>query len=335
MFEDIVEKAMKDIEKVDKLSELDRVKALYLGKKGIITEQMKNIANLSPEERPKVGKLLNELKDKIEAMIEEKRYQLKQEEERKAIEKLWVDVTLPGAKRKVGHRHPISKTLEEIEMIFVSMGFEVVEGPEIEDVWHNFDALNTPEWHPARDEHDSFYLASNIVLRTHTSPVQIRTMLAKQPPIAIISPGKVYRRDYDATHLPMFTQVEGLYVDKNVSVAHLKYVLERFAQEMFGKDRKILLRPSFFPFTEPSFEVDVSCGVCNGKGCQACGYTGWLEILGAGMVHPNVFKNVGYDPEKWTGFAFGMGVERIAMLKYNLKDIRDFIQNDKRFLANF
>jgi len=224
--------------------------------------------------------------------------------------------------------------LEEIETIFVSMGFKVVEGPEIEDSWHNFDALNTPEWHPARDMHDSFYL-KDMLLRTHTSPVQIRTMLSEQPPIAIISPGRVYRRDYDATHLPMFTQVEGLYVDENVSVAHLKYTLEVFAKRIFGPERKIRLRPSYFPFTEPSFEVDVSCGICNGKGCPSCKYTGWLEILGAGMVHPNVFKNVGYDPEKYTGFAFGMGVERITMLKYGIRDIRDFIRNDERFLECF
>ncbi len=335
MFEDVLKRAVSDINSVDKLADLEKIRVLYLGRKGIITEQMRNIGKLPIEERPRVGKLLNELRDEVERLLQEREALLKRVEEERMIEKLWVDVTLPGARRKVGHRHPISKTLEEIETIFVSMGFEVVEGPEVEDTWHNFDSLNTPEWHPARDEHDSFYLTQNLVLRTHTSPVQIRTMLSKQPPIAIISPGKVYRRDYDATHLPMFTQVEGLYVDEKVSVAHLKYVLERFAQEVFGKDRRILLRPSFFPFTEPSFEVDVSCGVCGGRGCQACGYTGWLEILGAGMVHPNVFKNVGYDPERWTGFAFGMGVERITMLKYNLKDIRDFIQNDKRFLEHF
>ncbi len=335
MFEDILKKAEEEISNASSLADLNKVRVAYLGKKGIVTEQMKKIGSLPTEERPKLGKLLNELKSKIEQLIEEKEQWLKHEEERKSIERVWVDVTIPGARKSVGHPHPIMKTLEEIETIFVSMGFEVVEGPEVEDTWHNFDALNTPEWHPARDEHDSFYLSDNLVLRTHTSPVQVRTMLSKKPPIAIISPGKVYRRDYDATHLPMFTQVEGLYVDENVSVAHLKYVLERFVQEIFGDDRKILLRPSYFPFTEPSFEVDVSCGVCGGKGCQACGYTGWLEILGAGMVHPNVFKNVGYDPQKWTGFAFGMGVERITMLKYNLSDIRDFVQNDRRFLEQF
>lgn len=334
MFEQLKKDALQKIENANDLEQLEKLRVALLGKKGIITEQVKSIGTLPAQERPKAGKILNELKQEVQRAIDMRREALQKIEAEKLSAKMWVDVTLPGARRRVGHRHPIMKTLEEIEIIFVSMGFKVVEGPEIEDSWHNFDALNTPEWHPARDEHDSFYL-DDLLLRTHTSPVQIRTMLSEQPPIAIISPGRVYRRDYDATHLPMFTQVEGLYVDENVSVAHLKYTLEKFAQEIFGKQRRIRLRPSFFPFTEPSFEVDVSCGVCGGKGCQACGYSGWLEILGAGMVHPNVFRNVGYDPEKWTGFAFGMGVERITMLKYNIKDMRDFVRNDKRFLENF
>ncbi len=334
MFEELREKALKEIEQAQDLAQLEKIRVAYLGKKGLVTEQVRSIGKLPPEERPKAGQILNELRDSLEKALEEKRKFLETKEEEKSLQKLWVDVTLPGAIRKVGHPHPISKVLEEIETIFVSMGFKVVEGPEIEDSWHNFDALNTPEWHPARDMHDSFYL-KDMLLRTHTSPVQIRTMLSEQPPIAIISPGRVYRRDYDATHLPMFTQVEGLYVDENVSVAHLKYTLEVFAKRIFGPERKIRLRPSYFPFTEPSFEVDVSCGICNGKGCPSCKYTGWLEILGAGMVHPNVFKNVGYDPEKYTGFAFGMGVERITMLKYGIRDIRDFIRNDERFLECF
>lgn len=334
MFDDLKEKALSEINSAEDLSQLEKIRVNYLGKKGILTEQMRSIGKLPPEERPKVGQVLNELREIIEQALEERRKILETKEEEKKLQKLWVDVTLPGAVRKIGHPHPISKVLEEIETIFVSMGFKVVEGPEIEDSWHNFDALNTPEWHPARDMHDSFYLQDKL-LRTHTSPVQVRTMLSERPPIAIISPGRVYRRDYDATHLPMFTQVEGLYVDENVSVAHLKYTLEVFAKRMFGPERRIRLRPSYFPFTEPSFEVDVSCGICNGKGCPSCKYTGWLEILGAGMVHPNVFKNVGYDPEKYTGFAFGMGVERIAMLKYGIKDIRDFVRNDERFLECF
>jgi phenylalanyl-tRNA synthetase alpha chain len=334
MFEEMKENVLKQINDAQDVAQLEKIRVNYLGKKGILTEQMRSIGKLPPEERPKVGQVLNELKQTIERALEERKRVLEAIEEERKLQKFWIDVTLPGAIRKVGHPHPISKVLEEIETIFVSMGFKVVEGPEIEDSWHNFDALNTPEWHPARDMHDSFYLQDKL-LRTHTSPVQIRTMLSEQPPIAIVSPGRVYRRDYDATHLPMFTQVEGLYVDEHVSVAHLKYTLEIFAKRMFGAERKIRLRPSYFPFTEPSFEVDVSCGICGGKGCPSCKYTGWLEILGAGMVHPNVFKNVGYDPEKYTGFAFGMGVERIAMLKYGIKDIRDFVRNDERFLECF
>jgi len=334
MFEEMKENVLKQINDAQDVAQLEKIRVNYLGKKGILTEQMRSIGKLPPEERPKVGQVLNELKQTIEQALEERKRVLEAIEEERKLQKFWIDVTLPGAIRKVGHPHPISKVLEEIETIFVSMGFKVVEGPEIEDSWHNFDALNTPEWHPARDMHDSFYLQDKL-LRTHTSPVQIRTMLSEQPPIAIVSPGRVYRRDYDATHLPMFTQVEGLYVDEYVSVAHLKYTLETFAKRMFGAERKIRLRPSYFPFTEPSFEVDVSCGICGGKGCPSCKYTGWLEILGAGMVHPNVFKNVGYDPEKYTGFAFGMGVERIAMLKYGIKDIRDFVRNDERFLECF
>ncbi len=334
MFEEMKENVLKQINDAQDVAQLEKIRVNYLGKKGILTEQMRSIGKLPPEERPKVGQVLNDLKQTIEQALEERKRVLEAIEEERKLQKFWIDVTLPGAIRKVGHPHPISKVLEEIETIFVSMGFKVVEGPEIEDSWHNFDALNTPEWHPARDMHDSFYLQDKL-LRTHTSPVQIRTMLSEQPHIAILSPGRVYRRDYDATHLPMFTQVEGLYVDEYVSVAHLKYTLEIFAKRMFGAERKIRLRPSYFPFTEPSFEVDVSCGICGGKGCPSCKYTGWLEILGAGMVHPNVFKNVGYDPEKYTGFAFGMGVERIAMLKYGIKDIRDFVRNDERFLECF
>lgn len=331
-FSELRNHALEKIRSSQSLEDLQRVKAEILGKKGQITQLMRSIGTLPKEERPEAGKVLNQLKAELESEIKKQTELL---QPLQSVAKSWIDVTLPGARRRIGHRHPVLKTLDEVESTFVSMGFEVVEGPEIEDTWHNFDALNTPEWHPARDEHDSFYIDEKTLLRTHTSPVQIRTMLSNKPPIAIISPGRVYRKDYDATHLPMFIQVEGLYVDRNVTVAHLKYVLEQFVREIFGIDRKIRLRPSFFPFTEPSFEVDVSCGICNGSGCQACSYTGWLEILGAGMVHPNVFKNVGYDPQEWKGFAFGMGIERITMLKYNIGDIRDFIRNDKRFLENF
>lgn len=322
--ETIEREAVARLQSVGSLQELEQFRIEYLGKKGKVTSLLKDLKNIPPEERPVFGKRVNELKEKIERLFETKREELQRIAEREAQERLRVDVSIPGARRKVGHTHPISKVLEEIERIFVSMGFDVVEGPEIETTWHNFDALNTPEWHPARDEHDSFYITKDLLLRTHTSPVQIRTMLERKPPIAIISPGRVYRRDYDATHLPMFHQVEGLHVDRDLSVAHLKFTLEEFARRMFGEKTKIRLRPSFFPFTEPSFEVDVFLPS-----------HGWLEILGAGMVDPNVFLNVGYDPEEWTGYAFGMGVERIAMIKYGITDIREFVRNDVRFLSSY
>ncbi|MCD6552331.1 phenylalanine--tRNA ligase subunit alpha [Thermotoga sp.] len=322
--EAVEKEAIEKLGRVSNAQELEQFRVEFLGKKGKITSLLKHLKNLPPEERPAYGKKVNELREKVERLFSEKKKQIEVLLERERMEKMRVDVTVPGARRKVGHSHPVMKVMEEIERIFISMGFDVVEGPEIETTWHNFDALNTPEWHPARDEHDSFYITSDLLLRTHTSPVQIRTMLERKPPIAIVSPGKVYRRDYDATHLPMFHQVEGLHVDKNLSVAHLKFTLEEFARRMFGENTKIRLRPSYFPFTEPSFEVDV----------YLSGY-GWLEILGAGMVDPNVFLNVGYDPEEWTGYAFGMGVERIAMLKYGITDIREFVRNDVRFLSSY
>ncbi len=324
MFEDLRKELEEKVRKAESLEELNSIRVEYLGKKGKISALMKRIKEIPPQERKEYGRAVNELKSFAEKLIAKRMEELKEIEKRKMFEKMWVDVTLPGARRKTGHEHPVMRAWREMEEIFVSMGYEVVEGPEIEDTWHNFDALNTPEWHPARDEHDSFYFSEELLLRTHTSPVQIRTMLSKKPPIAIISPGKVYRRDYDATHLPVFHQLEGLYVDRNVSVAHLKFTLSEFARRMFGEGAKIRLRPSFFPFTEPSFEVDVYLE----------GY-GWLEILGAGMVDPEVFRSVGYDPEEWSGFAFGMGIDRIAMLKYGIKDIRELVKNDARFLASY
>jgi phenylalanyl-tRNA synthetase alpha chain len=251
------------------------------------------------------------------------------------IKESWIDVTIPGSKRKIGKISLISKTIRDIEEIFVGMGFSVAEGPEIENSWYNFDALNTPEWHPAREMQDTFYLSNDkkYLLRTHTSPVQIRTMLSNKPPLAIISPGRVYRKDeLDATHSPVFHQVEGLFIDKNVSIAHIKMYLEYLAKKLFGDKVTILLRPSYFPFTEPSFEVDISCIFCEGKGCNICKNSGWIEILGAGLVHPNVLKSVHYDPDVWQGFAFGMGVERIALLKYNVPEMREFYKNDIRFI---
>lgn len=319
----LVESAKSELNKAQDMQELNQIRVKYLGKKGSITSQMKKLKDLPQEERPRFGAIVNQAKTEIEEYLNKKAEELLKIEKEKKYEKLRVDVTLPGARKDKGHLHILTKIQKELEDIFISMGFEVVEGPEIEDTWHNFDALNTPEWHPARDVQDSFYFDEKILLRTHTSPFQVRTMLERKPPLAIVSPGRVFRRDYDSTHLPMFTQMEGLYVDKNVTVKHLKYILEEMAKKLFGKDSKVRLKPSFFPFTEPSYEVDV---LFNGD---------WLEILGAGMVDPNVFKNVGYDPNEWSGFAFGLGLERIAMVKYGVKDIRDFIRNDVRFLENY
>jgi len=319
----ILTDARDEIKKISTSRELNDVRVKYLGKSGIVTSLMKRLKDLPPEERPNWGRMVNELKDEIERLLAERKAYIARLEKEQLSRKLWVDPTMPGIRRNLGHLHILTKVQEELEDIFISMGFSIVEGPEIEEPWYNFDALNTPEWHPARDLHDSFYINENYLLRTHTSPVQIRTMLSRKPPLAIISPGRVYRRDYDATHLPMFTQMEGLYVDHDVTVRHLKYFLEEFARRLLGENTKVRLRPSYFPFTEPSFEVDI---YFNNR---------WFEVLGAGMVHPNVFKNVGYDPEKWRGLAFGLGIERIAMVKYGIKDIRDLIRNDVRFLENW
>ncbi|WP_126992671.1 phenylalanine--tRNA ligase subunit alpha [Thermosipho globiformans] len=319
----LVDTAKKEIDNAEDLQQLNQIRVKYLGKKGLITSQMKKLKDLPQQERPKFGAIVNKAKSEVEDYLNNRMNELYRIEKQKKYEKLRVDVTLSGARKDKGHLHILTKIQKELEDIFISMGFEVVEGPEVEDTWHNFDALNTPEWHPARDVQDSFYFTDKILLRTHTSPVQVRTMLERKPPLAIISPGRVFRRDYDSTHLPMFTQMEGLYVDKNVTVKHLKYTLEEMARKVFGDSAKVRLKPSFFPFTEPSYEVDI---LFNGK---------WLEILGAGMVDPNVFKNVGYDPNEWSGFAFGLGLERIAMVKYGIRDIRDFIKNDVRFLENY
>ncbi|MDK2886387.1 MAG: phenylalanyl-tRNA synthetase alpha chain [Thermosipho sp. (in: thermotogales)] len=319
----LVDEALKEIDSAKDSNTLNNIRVKYLGKKGLITSLMKKLKDLPQEERPKFGAMVNEAKDTVTQKINEKLKELSEKEKKQKYEKLAVDISLPGARRDIGHLHILTQIQRELEDIFISMGFEVVEGPEVEDTWHNFDALNTPDWHPARDVQDSFYFTDKILLRTHTSPVQIRTMLQRKPPLAIISPGRVFRRDYDSTHLPMFTQMEVLFVDKNVTIKHLKYTLEEMAKRIFGEGSKVRLRPSFFPFTEPSYEVDVLFGDT------------WLEILGAGMVDPNVFKNVGYDPNEWSGFAFGLGLERIAMVKFGIKDIRDFIRNDIKFLENY
>ncbi|MGI6097859.1 MAG: phenylalanine--tRNA ligase subunit alpha [Dethiobacteria bacterium] len=327
----------KKIDDADSLEVLQSIKQEMLGRKGQVTAILRALGDVPSEKRPLVGKKANELRDLIEKLLYEKKQSLalKAQEERWDRER--IDVTLPGTPFLVGQKHPLTLILDEIKEIFCGLGFQVAEGPEIEYDYYNFEALNMPKDHPARDMQDSFYINSNVLLRTHTSPVQVRTMEKKVPalPVRIIAPGKVYRRDDDATHSPMFHQVEGLAIDERISLADLKGTLLLFAREMFGEEKQIRLRPSFFPFTEPSAEVDVSCIICNGKGCRVCGQTGWLEILGAGMVHPRVLEMSGYNPEKVTGYAFGMGVERIAMLKYGIDDLRLFFTNDLRMLRQF
>ena len=321
------------INKADLLEQLDRIKVEFLGrKKGEITLLLKQIPKFSTEQKSQVGSLINQLKKEAEQLLNKKREVLKKKKKTKKI----LDVTFPGEKPLVGKIHPITQIIQQIETIFIGLGFEVVVGPEVETEYYNFEALNMPKFHPARDEQDSFYINSNYLLRTQTSPVQIRVMEKSSPPIRMISPGLCYRRDaVDASHFPVFHQVEGLAVDKKITFADLKGILAYFAQEMFGKNTKLRFRPSYFPFTEPSAEVDISCIICGGSGCRVCSNKGWLEILGSGMVDPEVFKKVGYDPEKYQGFAFGMGVERICMLKYGIDDIRLFFQNDLRFLKQF
>ncbi|MDP6625369.1 MAG: phenylalanine--tRNA ligase subunit alpha [Nitrospinota bacterium] len=314
--------------------ELNDIRSKYLGKKGSITLSLKKVGHLSPAERPEFGRQVNEIKKIVAASIEVKKEELKQKTSLDNREDFF-DPTLPGKRPAKGTLHPITQVMDEIINVFTFMGFEVVEGPEIESDYYNFEALNIPKDHPARDMQDTFYITDDIVLRTHTSPVQIRTMEKQSPPLRMIAPGKVYRCDSDVSHTPMFHQVEGLLVDEGVSFTHLKGILQIFAHEIFGKEAALRFRPSFFPFTEPSAEIDVQCVICKGKGCRLCSNTGWLEILGAGMVDPEVFKAVNYDTEKWTGFAFGMGIERIAMLKYGIDDIRLFFENDLRFLKQF
>jgi phenylalanyl-tRNA synthetase alpha chain len=317
------------------LATLEDVRVRFLGRKAELTVLLRSITELPAEERPGVGKFGNLVKRELEAALETRRVALEAEELVGALERDRIDVTLPGRPLPQGHLHLITSTRREIEDIFIGMGYEVVEGPEIETDYYNFEALNTPADHPARSLHDTFFLSDEVLLRTHTSPVQVRTMEKQAPPVFVIVPGKAYRRDSDATHTPMFHQVEGLVVDRGITLADLKGTLEAFAKAMFGADRRIRLRPHFFPFTEPSVEVDVSCMACNGAGCRLCKRSGWLEILGAGMVDPNVFGFVGYDPEEYSGFAFGMGIERIAMLKHGVTDLRLFYENDLRFVRQF
>jgi len=324
-----------ELEKVQSLQALDDLKAAILGKKGQLTDIMKGLGALSPEERPLAGQMANEAKENISAMFKAKQEQLENLAWQSQLENEKEDLSKPSGRMPDGHRHPLKQTMDEIITCLARLGFSVKEGPEVETDYYNFEALNIPASHPARDMHDTFYLKDGRVLRTHTSPVQVHVMENQKPPIKIIVPGKVYRRDSDVSHSPVFHQIEGLYVDENVSFAELKGTLTFFLNALFGASTQVRFRPSYFPFTEPSCEVDVSCVFCKGAGCGVCKKTGWLEILGAGMVHQNVFNSVGYDPEKTTGFAFGLGVERIAMLKYNISDIRLFYENDLRFLNQF
>lgn len=340
--EHIRDKALAALNEASDLSALDQVRVSVLGKKGSMTAVLRGMKDLSAEERPLAGKLVNQAKSAIEEAIEQNKERIVREERERAAAQEWVDVSLPGRRPARGSLHPLTETLDEISAIFERMGFIWEDGPEVEDDWHNFGALNFPPDHPARDEQDTLFLENGLLLRTHTSPVQIRVMQRHEPPVRMIAPGWTYRRDaIDATHYPMFSQVEGLLVDEHVTLADLKGVLQAFVHEFFGRDTSIRLRPSFFPFTEPSAEVDISCFACRGEGqlqgklCPVCKGTGWKEVLGAGMVDPAVFEAVGYDPDKVTGYAFGMGIERIAMFRYEVEDIRLFFEGDLRFLRQF
>ncbi len=327
---------MRQISESKDLSTLNDVRVAILGKKGALTAVLKSMKDVSPEDRPLVGQLVNETRESIEQMLEETKAKLEAEALSLRLKEEVIDVTLPAKKNQVGHRHPNTIALEEVERIFTGMGYEVVEGPEVEYDYYNFEALNIPANHPAKDEQDTFYINEKIVLRTQTSPVQVREMEKGRLPIRMLAPGRVFRSDeVDATHSPSFHQVEGLVIDKHITFADLKGTLAEFARELFGEATKVKFRPHHFPFTEPSAEMDVTCFKCGGKGCRFCKGEGWIEILGCGMVHPRVLKMSGIDPEEYSGFAFGMGLERIALLKYEIDDMRLLYENDQRFLEQF
>ncbi len=318
------------------LDTLENIRIKYLGKKGELTAVLKGMGKLSPEERPVIGALVNEVKSALENELDEKKAQISEKLEAEKLKAEVIDVTMPGKKSNAGKLHPLTKVMNEIKDIFIGMGFQIADGPEVEYDYYNFEALNIPKNHPARDTQDTFYIEDNIVLRTQTSPMQIRVMEKTKPPVRVIAPGRVYRSDsVDATHSPVFHQIEGLVVDKNVTMADLKGTLEMFVKSLYGEESKVRFRPHHFPFTEPSAEMDVSCFVCGGKGCGVCKGEGWIEILGCGMVHPKVLANCGIDPEEYSGFAFGVGLERIAMGKYDIDDLRLFFENDQRFLDQF
>lgn len=328
---------MEELAKSEHLQDIQDIRVKFLGKKGELTAIMKEMKNLSKEDRPKVGQLVNTARSAIEEQLNAKLEEVKAKELAAKLESEKIDITLPGRKPETGHEHPLHQTLRLMEDSFLRMGFSIVEGTDIESDYYNFQCLNLPEDHPARDMQDSMYITDNILLRTHTSGMQARTLQSHKPnePFKIIAPGKVYRCDYDATHSPVFHQMEGMIIDKNIRFSDLKGMLEDFLRDIFGDDTKVRFRASYFPFTEPSAEVDISCVMCGGEGCRVCSHTGWLEILGCGMVNPNVLRLNGYDPDVVTGFAFGMGVERIAMLKYGIDDLRLFYENDMRFLNQF
>src|SRR4051812_25451552 len=327
--------ALQAIEQARGEEALQEIRIRFLGRKGELTALMKGLGGLTAEERPLVGQVVNNVRDEIEASLGNAIAAAREKEKADRLASERIDVTLPGRRSSRGTKHPITQIIEEVSDIFAGLGFSVAEGPEIEHDWYNFEALNFPPEHPARDMQDTFFVENNLLLRTHTSPVQIRTMLKKKPPLRIIAPGTVYRCDSDATHSPMFHQIEGLMVDRGVTFGDLKGILTIFTNQLFGQKTGVRLRPSFFPFTEPSAEVDIACVICGGKGCRVCKNSGWLEILGAGMVDPEVYRHVNYDSESISGFAFGMGIERIAMLKYGISDMRLLFENDVRFLKQF
>ncbi len=331
----IQQQALAEIEKADSIAALDQVRVQFLGKKGLITGQLKTLGSMDPQQKKTAGAEINQVKERVQTAIKQRQETLAEQALEQQLASEQIDVTLPGRASGVGGLHPISRTLERVESFFAAMGFEVKDGPEIEDDFHNFEALNIPGHHPARAMHDTFYFDAGTLLRTHTSPVQVRTMESSEPPYRIICPGRVYRCDSDLTHSPMFHQVEGLLVDTNITFADLKGILAAFLRDFFEKDLDVRFRPSYFPFTEPSAEMDIQCVMCGGKGCRVCSQTGWLEILGCGMVHPKVFEHVNVDSEKFTGFAFGIGIERLTMLRYGVNDLRLYFENDLKFLRQF
>jgi len=334
--QNLIREALEAIDSAADTQALDGLRVRYLGKKGLLTEQLKGLGKLPAEERPAAGQAINQAKQTLTEAINGRQETLTAGEQARRLAAEALDVTLPGRRQNIGGLHPVTRTIERITDLLGQLGFQVAEGPEVEDDYHNFEALNIPAHHPARAMHDTFYFDAGRLLRTHTSPVQVRVMESSEPPLRIIAPGRVYRCDSDLTHSPMFHQVEGLLVDEHVTFAHLRGVLDSFLQAFFEQsDLKTRFRPSYFPFTEPSAEVDIQCVHCGGEGCRVCSHTGWLEVMGCGMVHPNVFAHVGIDSERYTGFAFGLGVERMAMLRYGVNDLRLFFENDVRFLRQF